>query len=233
MIKFKGYDLTSKGIIVDTLPKVQKAKKRIDIYNIYGRNGFLSVDNGTYDSWQLSVECHCADNANLDQIGLFLDGYGTISFDGMKQSTAIVNNNIEFDKIRNSGFQKFLLSFLINPIFEDITPTDTGDIVSQFITAGDFKKYTFTTTTYSKIYPIIELEIASDSDFYFDNKKFSLKSGTYILDCKNKEITNSLGENMSSKMSGDFPYLESSTEIKTNNLPTKFKIIYSNTYLVG
>lgn len=233
MIKFKGYDLTSKGIIVDTLPKVQKAKKRIDIYNIYGRNGFLSVDNGTYDSWQLSVECHCADNANLDQIGSFLDGYGTISFDGIKQSTAIVNNNIEFDKIRNSGFKKFLLSFLVNPIFEDIIPTQTGNIVNDFITVGDFEILTYSTTTYSKIYPLLEIELASNTDFYFNNKKFSLESGTYILDCKNKEITNTLGENMSSKMSGDFPYLESTTEIKVNILPSSFKMTYSNTYLVG
>lgn len=233
MIKFKGYDLTSKGIIVENIPKIQKAKKRIDIYDIYGRNGFLSVDNGTYDSWQLSVECHCADNIDVNEIATFLDGYGTISFDDIKQSTAIVNSNIEFEKIRNSGFKKFLLSFLINPIFEDIIPTHTEELSNEFEQVGDFNVLTYTTTTYSKIYPILEIELASDTDFYFNNKKFSLKSGTYILDCKNKEITNSMGENMSSKMSGNFPYLGKTTEIKVNNIPTSFKMIYSNTYLVG
>lgn len=231
MIKFKGYDLKSKGIIVEEIPKIQKAKKRIDIYEIYGRNGFLSVDNNTYDSWQLNIQCHLADTANMDDIAAFLDGYGTISFDDVKQSTAIVNNNIEFNEIVNSGFKKFMLGFLVNPIFEDITAT-TKTIT--FTLSNAMYKYDWNITPNYRIYPDeIEINIGSDTDFYFNGRKFSLKAGHYFLDCKMKEITDTNGVNQSSKMSGDFPYIDSATEIKCSTNPTTFKVKYRNTYLVG
>ena len=233
MIIFKGYDLKTKGIIVESLPIIQKAKKRIDTYEIYGRNGFLSVDNNTYDSWELQVECHLADNANMDNIAKFLDGYGTISFDGIKQSTAIVNNNIPFETIFNSGFKKFTLSFLVNPIFEDIADR----VISLPFSAQDNYYASLLEGTFNyNIYPKeIEIEISSDADFYINRRKFSLKSGHYFLDCKNKEIYDSNHVNQSSKMSGDFPYLDTSGSnlfICSIN-PTKFKMTYNNTHLMG
>lgn len=233
MIKFKGYDLTSKGIIVEDIPKIQKAKKMIDIYNIPGRNGFLSIDNKTYDSWQLSVQCHCKDNANMDEIGKFLDGYGTISFDGIKESTAIVNNNIEFNQIRNSGFQKFMLSFLVNPIFEDIEATI---YTPTFTTETTYYKAVISETFNYNVYPSeLEIEISSDTDFYVNNRKFSLKSGHYFLDCKNKEIYDSSHVNQSNKMSGDFPYLDTTgtNTIKCTTSPTTFKITCHKPHLIG
>ncbi|MBR4178027.1 MAG: hypothetical protein IKR57_01605 [Bacilli bacterium] len=233
MIKFKGYDLTSKGIIDEDIPKVQKPKKRIDIYNIYGRNGFLSVDNNTYDSYQIQVGCHIKDNANMDEIAKFLDGYGTISFDNIKQSTAIVNNNIEFNKIRNSGFKKFMLSFLVNPIFEDIEATI---YTPTFSLDSTFYKATISETFNYNVYPSeLEIEIASDTDFYINNRKFSLKSGHYYLDCKNKEIYDSNHVNKSSQMSGDFPYLDTSgtNTIKCTTSPTTFKITCYKPHLMG
>lgn len=233
MIIFKGYDLTSKGIIVDQLPKIQKSKKRIDIYEIYGRNGFLSVDNNTYDSWILQCECHLSDTADMDAIASFLDGYGTISFDGVKQSTAIVNNNIPFETIRNSGFKKFLLSFLINPIFEDIFATIK---TPSFILSDLFYTYTLNELFNYNVLPSeLEIDILSDTDFYINNRKFSLKSGHYFLDCKNKEIFDSNGVNKSSNMSGDFPYLDTSGTniIKCSTNPTTFKITYYKPHLMG
>lgn len=234
MIIFKGTNLASVGIINDTIPKIQKPKKRIDTYEIFGRNGFLSVDNGTYDSWQLSVECHCPDTADMNYIASLLDGYGTISFDNLKQSTAIVNSNIEFEQIRNSGFKKFLLELLVNPIFEDITPTQTSNLSSQFELDGAYQKLIFTSNSTFRTYPDeIEIEISADTTFYFGGNSFSLKAGHYFLDCKAKEIVDNDGDNMSSKMSGDFPYLETQTTILATTLPTTFKIKYRKTYLVG
>ena len=233
MIKFKGYDLKSKGIIVEKIPKIQKAKKRIDIYEIYGRNGFLSVDNNTYDSWKLSVECHIADTANMDEIAKFLDGYGTITFDNLKQSTAIVNSNIEFNEIVNSGYKKFLLEFLVNPIFEDIANTVR---TPSFTYIDNFYRVSLEGTYNYNVYPKeIEIEISADTDFYFNNRKFSLKAGHYFLNSKMKEIVDSNGVNKSDKMSGDFPYLDTSGNniIKCTTLPTTFKMTYNKPHLMG
>ena len=48
-----------------------------------------------------------------------------------------------------------------------------------------------------------------------------------------KEIVDNDGDNASGKMSGDFPYIDSATEIKCSTNPTTFKVKYRNTYLVG
>ena len=231
MLIFKNIDLKSKGIITDSLPKVQKAKKRIDIYDIHGRNGFLSVDNGTYDSWQLSIDCHCKDDADMDELVSLLDGYGTISFDGVKQSTAIVNSSIPFEIIKNSGFQRFLLEFLVNPIFEDINATIK---TITFTLEDTMYVYDWDITPNYRIYPEeLEIEILTDTDFYFNNRKFSLKAGHYFLNSKMKEIVDDDGDNASNKMSGDFPYIDAPTEIKCSTQPTTFIVKYKNTYLVG
>lgn len=231
MVIFKGTDLKNKGIITDNIPQIQKAQKNIDTYEIYGRNGFLSVDNNTYKSWQLSLECHCKDNADMDEIASFLDGYGTISFDGLKQSTAIVNSNIPFNKIRNSGYQKFLLEFLVNPIFEDISQT-TKTIT--FTLEDTMYVYDWNINTNYRIEPEeIEIQISGNTDFYFNNRKFSLKAGHYFLNCKLKEIVDNDGDNASGDMSGDYPYIDGNTEIKCSTNPTKFKVKYKKTYLMG
>lgn len=233
MLIFKGIDLKNMGIITETLPKIQKGKKKIDLYEIHGRDGVLTVDNGTYESWNLQIGCHCKDNVNLDQLSNYLDGYGTISFDGVKQSTAIVNNSIPFEKIRSSGFKKFMLSFQINPIFEDIEATESGELANEFVPVDDYQQLTYQIDSLNKVYPILEIEISNETTFNFNDKTFTLKAGHYFLDCKNKLIVDEDGDNMSGKMSGNFPYLLTNNTIETNNSLDSFKITYKNTYLVG
>lgn len=233
MIIWKGIDLKTKGIINDTIPKIQKPKKRIDIYEIYGRNGFLSVDNDTYDSINMQIECHLPDDADMDEISTLLDGYGTISFDGSKQSTGIVSSNIEFDLIRNSGFKKFLLNLKINPIFEDIA--ETAESLS-FTQVGDDYVSTIVEDFNYRVYPEeITISLTEDSDISFNGRTFSLKSGYYVLNCKMKEIVDNDGDNASGKMDGNFPYLDTTgtNEIKISSNPSIFIIKYKKTYLMG
>jgi len=51
MVQWNGIDFKEKGIIVESPPKISKAKKKINIYEVEGRNGFLSVDTGVYESF--------------------------------------------------------------------------------------------------------------------------------------------------------------------------------------
>lgn len=235
MIIWKGIDLKTKGIINDNIPKIVRAKKNIETYEVYGRNGFLSIDNDTYNSFNVSLECHIADNANLDEVAKLLSGYGTLSFDGLRQTTAIVSSHIELDTIRNSGFKKFMLNFQCNPIFEDVVQT-TRDYTNSFSPWDDYYRFLIEGSFYYKVEPEeLEIEISADTDFYFNGRKFSLKSGHYFLNCKMKEIVDNDGDNASSKMSGDFPYLDTSGSniIRSSTLPTTFKMKYRKPYLVG
>lgn len=224
MLKWKGIDFRDKGIIVEKTPAISKGKKNIDVYTIPGRNGFLSVDNGTYEEFVVSVECHFnSTNYSFDKVKEFLDGYGTLSFDGLKEYTAIINNSISFEKIEN--FKKFIVQFLVNPIAEDIVETSlTIDETSANI---DIDKATAT------MYPTLEITGSGDVSVTINNKTFYLKGidGKCILDCKNKVITSN-GINISNKMLNDFPTLQpGSNSISMIGTVTAFVIKFKRAYL--
>ena len=224
MLIWKGIDVTQKGIIVEYTPKVSKGKKKIQTYEIDGRNGFISIDTNTYEPFSVSVQCHFKDSVDRDEICEYLDGYGTLSFDGERQYTAIIKNAIEFEKVLS--FKKFPIQFLVNPIAEDINST----IVS--VTSNDFEFEI--NNTYYNVYPTLVIECQGDISITINNQTFYLNNtdDTYTLDCKNKVIVDSNGDNASSLMLYDFPTLKKGTnEVSYTGTITNFQIEYRKTYL--
>lgn len=226
---WKGRNLKEFGIIVEKTPEISKANKKINIYEIDGRNGFLSEDTETYEAFSLSVECHAKDNANFDDICEYLDGYGTLSLDGKKQYTAIINNSIPFEKVLM--FRKFIIQFLVNPICEDIEITTYNVSTNPSVLSIN--------NTYYDIEPKITLTCSGDVSITINNSKenktFYLDDtdGTYILDCKNKVITKN-GVNASNIMIGDFSKLvKGNNSISYTGTITQFEIEYKKTYLWG
>ena len=69
-VYWKGIDLKSYGIIVDKTPTISKGKKNIDTISIPGRNGFLTIDKGTYQPFVVSLECHARESANYDKMDM-------------------------------------------------------------------------------------------------------------------------------------------------------------------
>ncbi len=223
MLLWNNIDFKEKGIIVETTPKISKGKKKINIYEVEGRNGFLSVDTGAYDSFPLSIECHAKETANFDEIKLFLDGYGTLSVDGKREYTAIIQNSIPFEKVLM--FKKFIVQFLVNPISESIQ--SFSYVVTE---QNDILNISDATAT---IFPILEITGSGNISITINNKTFNLKniSGKYILNCKLKTITqNDL--NASDKMQYDFPSLKPGENfISYIGNVTEFKITYRKAYL--
>lgn len=225
MVKWNNIDFKDKGIIVEKTPTISKGQKRIDTYTIDGRNGFLSIDRGTYEPFSLQVECHAKETANFDEIKAFLDGYGVISLDGEREYTAIVNNAIPFEKVQM--FKSFVVQFMVNPIAHDITATTINLLTG--LTDGKFT----ITGTYTDIEPTITITCSGDVSITINNKTFTLDDadGTYILDCQNKVITkNDL--NASSIMSGDFPIFKNGENaVSTTGTITAFSASYKKSYL--
>ena len=225
MVKWNNIDFKDKGIIVEKTPTISKGQKRIDTYTIDGRNGFLSIDRGTYEPFSLQVECHAKETANFDEIKAFLDGYGTLSLDGEREYTAIVNNAIPFEKVQM--FKSFVVQFMVNPIAHDITPTTINLLTG--LTDGKFT----ITGTYTDIEPTITITCSGDVSITINNKTFTLDDadGTYILDCQNKVITKN-GVNASNIMSGDFPIFKvGENTIETTGTITAFSASYKKSYL--
>lgn len=226
MIKWKNVDLMTKGIIVEKTPTISKGKKNIETYAIDGRNGFLTIDKGTYQSFNVSVECHAREDANFNEIKAFLDGYGTLSFDNDKEYTAIVNNAIPFEKV--GIFKSFVIQFLVNPISHSITSYEkTINTSSESFDIDD-------ATT--DMEPVITLQGSGDVAITVNNKTFYLtgldSTKTYTLNCETKEIRDNLGLNVSNKMNGDFPSLKAGTNnIEYSGSLTQFKFDYRLAYL--
>lgn len=222
MLIWKNKEFREMGVIVEKTPNISKANKKMTIYEVPGRNGFISVDTDTYESFSLSVECHLLENININEICEWLDGYGTLSFDGEKQYTAIINNAIDFEKVQM--FKKFIIQFLVNPIAEDITET-TYTVSSS---SDEFE-----IATYSNIYPTLEISVSGSATIAINGTTFILsESGNYVLDCKNKVITKN-GLNASLNMNGDFPTLNKENTITYSENVSSFVIKYKKTYLYG
>lgn len=225
MVKWKNIDFSAKGIVVEKTPTISKGKKNIETYTIDGRNGFLSIDRGTYQPFSLSVECHAKETANFDEIKAFLDGYGTLTFDGQREYTAIVNNAIPFEKVQM--FKSFVVQFMVNPISHDITAS-TINLISGL----DDGEFTITGSTYD-IEPTLTIACEGDVGITINNKTFTLDdaNGTYILDCANKVITKN-GINASNIMSGDFPTFKNGTNVvSTTGTITAFSASYKKAYI--
>lgn len=223
MVLWNNINLRSKGIIVENIPTISKGKKKIETIQIDGRNGFLTIDSGTYEPFPLSLECHCTDEANLDEIKAFLDGYGTLSFDGEREYTAIIDNSISFETILPI-FKKFLISFLVNPIASDIEAT------YQDLTNED----NIEIDTYSTIYPTLIIECSGDISVTINNNTFYLydTDGIYTLDCLNKVIIDNNNNNVSNIMYGDFPTFKPGVNsISSTGTITSIETNYKKTYL--
>lgn len=227
MVKWKGIELSTKGIIVEKTPSIMKGKKRFQKYEIEGRNGVLVIDKGTYDSFVVTLECHFdISRYSIEEIKEFLDGYGTLSFDGEKEYTAIIQNQIEFEKV--SMFRKFPIQFLVNPICTDINSTvlevesNNYEINIEEATAN--------------MYPLLIIKGSGDVSITFNNKTFYLyelnQNNTYYLDCENKVIYDTNNVNCSRLMRYDFPYLKPKTNtISYTGIITLFKIEYKKAYI--
>ena len=224
MVIWNNVNLRDKGIIVEKEPTLSKGKKNIEIIEVEGKSGFYTIDKGTYQSFLVSVECHFdPDNVDIDDIKTFLDGVGTLSFDGNREYVAVIQNSISFEKVLR--FKSFLIVSLCNPYCEDKNYTETT--ITNTPTTLNIADATF------EMYPELEITATGNISVTFNNKTFNINNanGTYILDSKLKVITLN-NQNASSSMQYDFPVLQpgENTISYIGNI-TNFKIKYKKAYL--
>lgn len=226
--KWNGETFNSKGIIIEKKPVIPRANHSYEQYEIPGRDGFLTIDNKTYDPIVFSLECHFKENSNINEIRAWLDGYGTLQIDDEKVYTGYISNSIDFEKVLN--FQKFIIQFMLQPIAKSLDVTTNILYESQEYNVMSKK---FTSATYTNAYPIIKITCSGDTIVTINDKTFIIydADGTYILDCESKVITKN-GINQSSNMSGEFPYIKpGSNDLSIDGIISQLRIDYRKTYL--
>lgn len=201
MFYFNNISSDEMGVVVSRQPSISKGEKQIEKIKIPGRNGFLVIDNGVYESFIIAIECHLNKNvANIDEILAWLDGVGKLSLDGVRQWDAVVANSISLEKVVGN-FRSFLIQFDCQPISEEIT--ERSSIITTSPTTFNISEAT------AKMMPLVEVAGIGNVAITVNNRTFNLfdLNGIYFLDSKLKVITNSLGQNISDKMLYDFPFL--------------------------
>lgn len=220
--KWKGETFNSKGVIIEETPIMTKPKRKFTQYTIPGKNGYMVMDNKTYEPIPFTLKCHYKEgNGNRENISSWLDGYGKLQIDNEKEYTGFISNSIPFEKVVR--FRKFQVQFMLQPIAKAINST-----IVNMITTG-----TFNSDTYTDAYPTITLTGTGTITIGLNGTQFTIydANGTYILDCEAKVITKN-GANASGSMSGDFPrVINGNNALTVTGTVTALSIEYKKSYL--
>lgn len=221
--KWNGTTFNSMGIIIEKTPIPNNPKHSYTQYTIPGRDGYLAIDNKTYDPLLLSLECHFDTNnvADINELRAWLDGYGELQINDERVYTGYISNSISFEKITH--FRKFLIQFTLQPIAKAVESTIVNALSIE----------SFTSDTYTKAFPTITITGTGDISFSINNVGFTIydADGTYVLDCDAKVITKN-GINQSMNMSGNFPYIvNGSNSIIKSGTITAVSIEYKQTFI--
>ncbi len=104
------------GILISAMPDIVKPGRREEEITIPGRNGVLTIDEGTYEAYTISVECGARGTERLGEIVAWLDGGGNliISTEPDKVYRAKISNAISVSDVIYL-YNSFLVQFKVFP----------------------------------------------------------------------------------------------------------------------
>lgn len=195
------------GILISQRPSISSPKRRVNKISIPGRNSNLIVDEKTYDDITLSLECSVKDNDNimnkLDDIKawLFESGESDLIFDFQsdKKYIAQVVNSIDF-KVVYKYISQFPIIFNCRP-FKYETEMNIIEMTKEGIILNPGSIYSD---------PIIKIFGSGDITLNINSETIKLKQVKehIILDTVQQNCYSEDIGNLNSKMSGEFPKLE-------------------------
>ena len=114
--KFKGIDSRQMGVIVTKMPATVRPKRRVESIEIAGRNGSLHTDEGTYNSYDRTMECALKRREKLDEVAAWLVGSGEMIFstEPDKVYQVMISNQVSISQMMRM-FQKFMVTMDTQP----------------------------------------------------------------------------------------------------------------------
>lgn len=102
--------------MISAMPDIVKPKRREDEITIPGRNGILTIDEGCYEGYTLSVGCGKRGTEKLNEIVTWLDGSGglILSTEPDKMYLARISNAISISDVVYL-YNSFLVQFKVFP----------------------------------------------------------------------------------------------------------------------
>lgn len=213
-----------KNIIINELPPITIASKRIEEKEIPGRSGKLYIDKNVYDSFVYQIKCTIGPNANVREISRWLSGTGRLilSLEEDKYYEGIIKNSIDFSKVLHV-FYEFPIEFELQPAAYSIKEFEHNFSNPSTI---------YITQSTTDILPYMRIEGSGAVTITINNKSQIIKNveGFIELDSKIEEAyKNNKSEN--SNVIGEFLKLKpGENKIEwigsINNLEIKYRETY-------
>ena len=201
--KFNGIDSRQMGIKVTAMPSTTRPERRVETIKVDGRSGTLHADEGVYEAYNKVMECAVIDRKKIDEIAVWLNGFGEIIFstEPDKVYTVLMANKVDISGMMRT-FQRFQITMECQPFKKSVNAF--GDTL-ELITATKVRN---SGSVYSE--PIITVYGSGDITLTINGKDFPLYGvdGSITIDSEMMEIFKG-DTNQNSKYGAvEFPRLE-------------------------
>lgn len=228
LIVYSGGASTNYGIVVREAPAYEKPKKRLQVFNVPGRNGSVIIEDKSFDDVPRNYEVWLSDNAELDltslvyKVGEWLfapSGYQRLE-DSFETNVFRLAYYSGGDEITNelTMYGKTTLKFTCRPerFYKE------GEIEKE-VSNGDF---IFNETAYESK-PLIHIEGTGAVSISISGVTMNATVTDYInIDCESMNAYRLASENKNDKISGSFPLIKpGKNAIATTGTISKVTII--------
>lgn len=204
--QFNGIDSRDMGLWVSMLPSIQRPKERTATVDVYGRAGSLTLIEGRdiYEEYDKTCSVLVISEADFLRLHQWLRGSGEVIFSNEPDRiySCRISSEVDFKKLSND-LKQADITFTVYPFKRSTIPPaeiaitgpttikNPGDIVSRPVVT--------ITGTGNMILTVNggELTVVGDAE----------ETGAYILDSATEFCTNQGGENLSARVTGDYPVL--------------------------
>ena len=176
---YNNIDSRIMGVILKALPPITRPNRRTEQIIIPGRNGTLTVDEGTYDSIPISLECYLKKGYDPRKITSWLEPSGTISFSDEldKFYNARIVNSIPLTRVFKIT-RNFILQLELQPF-----AYSKETFVRRYTSGVAYSFYIDEAT--ADMYPYIKLVGSGEIELTINNTTMKIYPNEYIeLDCE-------------------------------------------------
>ena len=187
-------------LIINKLPSIIKATADIDKIEIAGRDGFLTIDKGTYKGYSKPIECTIR---NLNDIGFicsWLKGSGEVIFSNEidNKYKATIFNEIELKKVAVT-FHSFIIKFECQPHKYAIN----NNLITLNTPGTIFNPGTVNSKPILKVYGTGSIMLNINGNIInFTNVSEYVTADSELMDCYKDTVFKN------NDMSGDFPFFQ-------------------------
>ncbi len=199
---FNGINSKDRGIIVNSLPSISKAKRRYEEIEVPGRNGNLYIDDESFEPFEYEITCTMMPEAEIRTLSSWLEGSGKLilSSELDKFYNVFISDQIDYEQVYRVC-NKFVVHFKVQPIA--LSVKEKVLYLNQE-SSINLKNFTYNT------YPYIKVEGSGKVTLIINNSEVVINEiQNYIeLDCELEEAFKGEMNCNSSIECIDFPKLK-------------------------